>query len=158
MKEVKQKLGSRIRKLKKELKEELPEALKKAIELGDLRENSEYQTAKERQSYVQAELAHLRERLSYLSLIDLRKIPQDRVSYGSTVHLMDLDNDREVTYRLVTGEETDVAKGWISTTSPVGKSLMGREEGDEVNIQTPRGAKNYEIVWFRTIHEDTGGS
>ena len=158
MKEVKQKLGSRIRKLKKELKEELPEALKKAIELGDLRENSEYQTAKERQSYVQAELAHLRERLSYLSLIDLRKIPQDRVSYGSTVHLMDLDNDREVTYRLVTGEEADVAKGWISTTSPVGKSLMGREEGDEVNIQTPRGAKNYEIVWFRTIHEDTGGS
>ena len=158
MKEVKRKLEGKIRKLEKELKEELPEALKRALEMGDLRENAEYQTAKERQSYVQAELAQLRQRLSYLSMIDLSKIPQDRVSYGSTVQLMDLDDQREVTYRLVTGEETDVAKGWISTSSPIGKSLMGREEGDEVNIRTPRGAKNYEIVRLRTIHDDTGGS
>lgn len=154
MKDAKQKLEQEIRKLEKELKEELPLALKKALEHGDLRENAEYQTAKERQSYAQAHLAHLRERLSKLSMVNLNKLPTDRISYGSTVVLRDLDSGNEVTYRLVTSEESDVAKGLISTTSPIGKSLMGREEGDEVKIQTPRGTKSFEILKLSTIHDE----
>jgi len=153
LKDVKKALQDKIRKLEKELREELPDALKKAIAMGDLRENAEYQTAKERQSYVQAELAQLKERLAKLSMVDLSKIPHDRVSYGSTVRLFDLETDQEVTYRLVTSEEADFNNGLISTTSPIGKSLMGREEGDEVTIHTPGGVKKYEIVELITIHE-----
>jgi len=157
LKEAKRKLENEIRTLERELREELPEALKQALELGDLRENAEYQTAKERQSYVQARLAMLRERMAKLSLIDLSKIPENKVSYGSTVTLQDLDMDREITYRLVSSEESDVAKGLISTVSPIGKSLMGHEEGDEVVIHTPRGVKNYEIVKLTTFHDQKDG-
>ncbi len=156
MKDAKRKLEKRIRVLERELSEELPEALKKAIAMGDLRENAEYQTAKERQSYVQAELAQLRSRLSKLSLVNLNKIPHDRVSYGSTVVVSDVESGVEKTYRLVTSEESDVSKGWISTTSPIGKSLMGHEEGDEVLVRTPRGEATYEIVKLTTIHEQKG--
>ncbi len=157
LKKAKQKLENEIGSLERELREELPEALKKAIEMGDLRENAEYQTAKERVSFVQARLAMIRERLSKLSLIDLSKIPENKVSYGSTVTLQDLDMDREITYRLVSSEESDVAKGLISTVSPIGKSLMGHEEGDEVTIHTPRGVKNYEILKLTTFHEQEDG-
>ena len=153
MKEAKAKLEQEVRKLERELREELPAALKKATQLGDLRENAEYQTAKERQSYVQAQLSHLQHRLAKLSLINLTKIPTDRISYGSTVVLFDLDTEVEVTYRLVTSEESDVKAGKISTTSPIGRSLMNREEGDEVQIRTPGGTKNYEIMELTTIHD-----
>lgn len=153
MKEAKKELEDRIRKLERELKDELPKALKKALEMGDLRENAEYQTAKERQSYVQAELAQLRQRLSNLSMVNLNNLPTDKISYGSIVVLYDLDREQEVTYRLVTSEEADVAKGLISTTSPIGKSLLGRVEGDEVEIQTPGGVRRYEIVKLTTIHD-----
>ncbi len=153
MKDVKKKLEDEIRKLERELTDELPKALKKALEMGDLRENAEYQTAKERQSYVQAHLAQLRQRLSKLSMINLNKIPMDRVSYGSTVDLVDLESGEEVTYHLVLSEESDASQGRISTTSPIGKSLMGHEEGDEVLIRTPRGAKKYEIAKLVTLHE-----
>ena len=154
MKEVKKALEAKIKKLDRELQRELPKALGKALEMGDLRENAEYQTAKERQSFVQAELAQLRERLSSLSMINLDKIPVGRVSYGSTVTLYDLDQEDEVTFRLVTSEESDAKAGLISTTSPIGKSLMGREEGDEVKIRTPGGEKNYEISKLVTIHDN----
>ena len=153
MKEAKKGLEERIKKLDYELQTELPKALEKALELGDLRENSEYQTAKERQSIVQAELANLRKRLADLSMVNLTKIPKGKVSYGSTVVLYDLDREEEVTYDLVTSEESDVAQGKISTTSPIGKSLMGREEGDEVSIRTPGGQRNYEIIQLMTIHD-----
>ena len=154
VKQAKAKLEGEIRKLERELREELPAALKKALQLGDLRENAEYQTAKERQSYVQARLGHLKQRLAKLSLINLSKIPRDRISYGSTVVLFDLDTEDEVTYRLVTSEESDVKAGKISTTSPIGRSLMNREEGDEVQIRTPGGTKHYEIVKLTTIHDE----
>ena len=154
MKQAKAKLEAEIRKLERELREELPAALKKALQLGDLRENAEYQTAKERQSYVQAHLANLQQRLANLSLINLSKIPTDRISYGSTVVLFDLDTEDEVTYRLVTSEESDVKAGMISTTSPIGRSLMNREEGDEVQIRTPGGTKHYEIMELTTIHDE----
>ena len=154
MKEAKAKLEAQVRKLERELREELPAALKKAIQLGDLRENAEYQTAKERQGYVQAQLANLQQRLANLSLVNLSKIPTDRISYGSTVVLFDLDNEIEVTYRLVTSEESDAKAGLISTTSPIGQSLMNREEGDDVKIHTPGGIKNYEIIGLTTIHDE----
>lgn len=153
MKDVKKKLEEKIRKLDRELREELPKALKKAVALGDLRENAEYQTAKQRQSIVQAELANLRARLSSLSMIDLSRIPIGKASYGSTLDLYDLDTGQEVTYRLVTSEESDVSSGLISTTSPIGRSLMGRVEGDEVEIHTPGGVKRFEIVRLTTIHD-----
>ena len=153
MKEAKQKLEREIKALERELTEELPQALKKAIAMGDLRENAEYQSAKERQSYVQAQLSNLRKRLSQLSMINLDKIPSDRVSYGSTVVVADLESGDETTYQLVTSEESDVRRGRISTTSPIGRSLMGHEEGDEVEIRTPRGSKRVEIVELKTLHD-----
>jgi transcription elongation factor GreA len=154
--DARKKLEEEIRKLDRELKDELPKAFKKALEMGDLRENAEYQTAKERQSYVQAQLAALRARLSKLSMVNLSKIPVDKVSYGSTVVVLDLNSNKETTYKLVTSEESNVAEGLISTTSPIGRSLMGHEEGDEVRIQTPGGTRTYEIVKLTTIHDETG--
>ncbi len=154
MKEAKAKLEQEVRKLERELREELPAALKKALQMGDLRENAEYQAAKERQSYVQARLSHLQQRLASFSLINLSKIPTGRISYGSTVVLFDLDTEAEVTYRLVTSEESDVKAGKISTASPIGRSLLNREEGDEVQIRTPGGTKNYEIMELTTIHDE----
>jgi transcription elongation factor GreA len=153
LKEVKKKLEERIRKLERELQDELPKALQKAIAMGDLRENAEYQTAKERQSFVQSELAQLKERLAKLSMVNLNKIPEGKVSYGSTVVLYDIDREQEVTYRLVMGEEADAAKGLISTSSPIGRSLMGLREGAEVEIRTPGGLRRYEIMKLTTIHE-----
>ncbi len=153
MKEAKRKLEDELRKLGRELKEEIPRALKTAADMGDLSENAEYQAAKERQSFLQARLAQLRERLATLSMVDLSKIPTDKVSYGSKVVLLDLDTDKEVTYKLVSSEESNVKEGLISTASPIGQSLMGREEGDEVQIRTPGGIKNYEIVQFTTLHD-----
>jgi len=153
LKEAKKKLEDEVRKLDRELKDEIPKALKTAADMGDLSENAEYQAAKERQSYLQARLAHLRERLAKLSMINLSKVPTDRVSYGSKVVLLDLDTDKKVTYKLVSIEESDVKEGLISTTSPIGKSLMGHKEGDEVQIQTPGGVKNYEIVHLTTLHD-----
>jgi len=153
LKEAKKKLEDEIRKLGRELKDEIPKALKTAAAMGDLSENAEYQAAKERQSYLQARLAQLRERLATLSMVNLSKIPTDKVSYGSEVVLLDLDTDKEVTYKLVSSEESNVKEGLISTASPIGKSLMGREEGDEVQIRTPGGIKNYEIVQFTTLHD-----
>ena len=153
MKEAKRKLEDELRKLGRELKEEIPRALKTAADMGDLSENAEYQAAKERQSFLQARLAQLRERLATLSMVDLSKIPTDKVSYGSKVVLLDLDTDQEVTYKLVSSEESNVKEGLISTASPIGQSLMGREEGDEVQIRTPGGIKNYEIVQFTTLHD-----
>ena len=153
MKEVKQQLEAKIRKLERELKDELPKAIQKARELGDLRENAEYQAAKERQTYVQAELANLKQRLAKLSLVNLDKIPHGKVSYGTIVVLHDVDRDQEVTYRLVTSEEADVSNGLISTSSPIGKSLMGKIEGDEVDIRTPGGRRSYEILKITTIHD-----
>jgi len=153
LKEAKKKLENEIRQLGRELKAEIPKALKTAAAMGDLSENADYSAAKERQSFLQVRLAQLRERLATLSMVNLSKIPTDKVSYGSKVVLLDLDTDKEVTYKLVSSEESNVKEGLISTASPIGQSLMGREEGDEVQIRTPGGIKNYEIVQFTTLHD-----
>ncbi|HEY2932179.1 MAG TPA: transcription elongation factor GreA [Acidobacteriota bacterium] len=153
MKEVKKKLEDEIRALEYELKNELPKIIQTARELGDLRENAEYQTAKERQTLIQAQIAQLKERLSKLSMVNLKNIPEGKVAYGSTVTLWDTDSDKEVVYKLVSSEESNVGKGLISINSPIGRSLIGHVEGDEVEIQTPGGKKSYQIRKLTTVHD-----
>ena len=151
---VKQKLQEELDRLDEELRVHLPREIQKAREYGDLRENAEYKSALERQSFVKARIQQLRQRLSELSSIDFSKVPRDRAAYGSTVVLYDAEREEEVTYRLVTPEESDPAAGLISTASPVGRSLMGREEGDEVKVTTPAGTRNFEIKKLTTLHDE----
>jgi transcription elongation factor GreA len=150
---VKQKLQQELDVLDQELRVELPKQIKIAKEWGDLRENAEYHAALARQQFVQARIQQLRQRLREVSSIDISKVPHDKAAYGSTLVLYDAERDEEVTYRLVTPEESDPAAGLISTTSPVGRSLMGREEGDEVRVTTPAGTRNFEIKSLKTLHE-----
>ena len=152
---VKQKLQQELDELDQELRVHLPREIKRAKEFGDLRENAEYHAALARQQFVQARIQQLRQRLSEVSSIDLSKIPRDKVAYGSTLVLFDAERDEEVTYRLVTAEESDPNAGLISTASPVGRSLMGREEGDEVKVHTPAGARTFEIKKLTTLHDET---
>jgi len=153
MEEVKKKLQQELDDLEEELHFKLPKEIQKAREFGDLRENAEYKAAMERQSIVQARIAQIRQRMSEVQSIDLSKIPTDRVAYGSTVILYDLDSEEKVTYKLVTSEESDPENGLISTVSPIGQALMGKEEGAEINVKSPKGVKNFEIYRLKTIHE-----
>lgn len=148
-----QKLEQEIQALEYELHNELPRELKKARAHGDLSENAEYIMAKQRQDYVSARLAQLKKRMADLSMVNVNNIPKDRIAFGSRVVLYDIDQDTEIEYRLVTSEESDVGKGWISTTSPIGKSLMGKKVGDEVTVSTPKGVREFEIRSVLTIHE-----
>jgi len=153
MEAVKKKLQEELDGLEEELHFKLPKEIQKAREFGDLRENAEYKAAMERQSIVQARIAQIRQRLSEVQSIDLSKIPTDRIAYGSKVVLYDLDSEEKITYRLVTSEESDPENGLISTVSPIGQALMGKEEGDEVKVKTPKGFRNFEIYKLTTIHE-----
>ncbi len=152
--DIKQKLQSELDELENELRVHLPKEIKRALEFGDLRENSEYRAALDRQNVVKARIVELRQRISEIGSIDLKRIPQGKASYGSTLVLYDGEKDEEVTYRLVTPEESDPQRGFISTTSPVGKSLMGKEEGDEVVVRTPAGARTFEIRRLVTLHDE----
>jgi transcription elongation factor GreA len=151
--EVKQRLQAELDKLESELRVHLPKEIKRALEFGDLRENSEYQTALQRQTMVKARIRELRQRMSEVASIDLSRIPHDRAGYGSTLLLYDSEREEEVTYRLVTPEESDPAAGLISTVSPIGRSLMGKEEGDEVVVTTPAGSRRFEIRRLNTLHD-----
>lgn len=153
MEDVKKKLQDEVAALDHELRHELPKEILKARAHGDLSENAEYHAAKERQGYVNARLNQLRRRLAEMSLVDLSKIPHDRVGLGSEVVVLDLSKDEEVTYRLVTTEEADAANGRISTSSPIGRGLLGKEVGDEVKIKIPGGAKEFEIIKLTTVHD-----
>ena len=153
MEAVKKKLQEELEKLEDELHFRLPKEIQKAREFGDLRENAEYKAAMERQSMVQARIMQVRKRLGEVESIDLSKIPTDSVAYGSNVVLYDLERDEKVRYRLVTSEESDPENGLISTVSPIGQALMGKEEGDEVKVKTPSGWRNFEISRLKTIHE-----
>jgi transcription elongation factor GreA len=150
---IHKKLEEEIRALERELNYELPKELKRARALGDLSENAEYIMAKQRQEYVTARLAQLKKRLADLSLVNTNNIPKDRIAFGSRVVLYDLDRDTELEYRLVTSEEADVNKGLISTTSPIGRSLMGKRLGDAVVVATPNGKREFEVRSVQTIHE-----
>jgi transcription elongation factor GreA len=150
------KLEEEIQALEKELREEIPRALKTAAALGDLSENADYTAARERQDFVKARLGQLKQRLADLSLINFDKIPRDRISLGSTVVLLDVEKNEEITYRLVTSEDADVAKGLISTTSPIGRSLLNKREGDTADVKIPAGTRTFEILRFTTMHEQKG--
>jgi transcription elongation factor GreA len=152
--DIKHRLQSELDELESELRVHLPKEIKRALEFGDLRENAEFRAALDRQNMVKARIVELRQRISEISSIDLSRVPRDKASYGSTLILYDAEREEEVTYRLVTPEESDPQKGLISTTSPVGKSLMGKEEGDEVVVRTPAGARNFEIRRMTTIHDE----
>ena len=152
--DIKDRLKAELEELEAELRVHLPREIKRAKEFGDLRENAEYHAALARQQFVQARIRDLRQRLSEISSIDPTKVPHGKVAYGSTVVLYDDERDEELTYRLVTAEESDPPKGLISTTSPIGRSLMGREEGDEVKVTTPGGARNFEIRRLTTLHDE----
>jgi transcription elongation factor GreA len=153
-KKIRQRLEDEIRTLEHELNHELPKELLKARAHGDLSENAEYKYAKERQGYLSARLGQLKKRLGDVSMLNLDNLPHDRAGYGSRVWLRDLQKSVEVEYKLVTTEEADAAKGLISTTSPIGKALLGRREGDEIEVQTPAGTKEFEIVRLKTIHDE----
>lgn len=152
--EVKQKLQAELDQLESELRVHLPKEIKRAREFGDLRENSEYQTALQRQTMVKARIRELRQRMSEVASIDLSRIPRDKAGYGSTLVLFDAERDEEVTYRLVTPEESDPTAGLISTVSPIGRSLMGKEEGDEVVVSIPSGSRRFEIRRLSTLHDE----
>lgn len=151
---IKKKLEDEIQALDHELNHELPKELKRARALGDLSENAEFIMAKQRQQYVAARLGQLRQRLADLSMINLNNIPKDRIAFGTRVILYDVDRETEVHYKLVTSEEADVSKGLISTTSPIGRGLMGKKLGDTVTVTTPNGAREFEVRSMVTIHDD----
>jgi len=153
MEELKKKIQDEIMALEYELRNELPKEILKARAHGDLSENAEYHAAKERQAYVNARLGQLQSRLREFSMVDVTKIPRDRVGLGSSVVVLDIDKDEEHTYNLVTSEEADVAKGRISTSSPIGKGLLGKKVGDTVKIQIPGGFREMEILGLTTIHD-----
>lgn len=142
-----------IAELERELKHHLPKEIQRARELGDLRENAEYQAAKERQSFLQARIGMLKKRVAEIQLMNVDRIPRDRVGLGSTVELRER-NGETLVYELVMPEDADVERGWISTASPIGRALLGKEEGDEVTVRTPGGDRHFVIVRLTTIHDE----
>jgi transcription elongation factor GreA len=153
---IKNKLLEEIQVLEHELAHELPAEIKKAVSLGDLSENAEYHMAKQRQEFVNARLGQLKKRMAELSLVNLTNIPRDKVGFGSTVVVYDTTKDEEITYQLVTSEESDVTKGLISTTSPIGRGLVGKLVGDVAIVVTPNGKRELEILKLKTIHDADG--
>jgi transcription elongation factor GreA len=153
---IKRKLQEEINALEHELIHELPKEIKKAAALGDLSENAEYHMAKQRQEFVKARVRQLGKRLAELSMINMNNIPKDRVGLGSRVKVYDNTKEEEVEYKLVTSEESDVAAGKISTTSPIGRALLNKKVGDEATVVTPNGKRELEILSLSTIHDDVG--
>ena len=142
-----------IAALERELKVDLPREIQRAREYGDLRENAEYKAAKERQGIVDARISMLKKRVSEIQLMNLDRIPRDKAAFGSTVHLRDKDG-AVLVYQLVMPEDADAEKGMISTASPIGRAILNKEEGDEIKVTTPNGARNFELVKVITIHGD----
>lgn len=155
---VKRKLEEEIRVLEHELNHELPQELKKAIAHGDLTENAEYHMAKQRQEIVRARLGQLKKRMADLSLVNMSSIPRDKAALGSTVVVFDSTRNEEIEYKLVTSEESDVSKGLISTTSPIGRGLMGKKVGDTATAVTPGGSREMEVLKLTTIHDEAEAS
>jgi len=153
LREILDKLKKELGVLEHEFRVELPQEIKKAVAMGDLRENAEYHAALERQAFVRARIGQLRERLGALSTINLDQVPRDRASLGSRLELLDLESDEEVTYQLVFPEVADLEKGLLSIASPIGKALVGLKEGDEVKITIPSGTRRFEVLALKTIHD-----
>ena len=150
---IRKRLEEEIKALERELTQELPAEIKKAVALGDLSENAEYHMAKQRQVFVNARLGQLKKRMGELAMVNLDNIPRDRVGFGSTVVVFDSTKSEEFTYKLVTSEESDVTKGLISTTSPIGRSLLSKEVGEIAIVVTPNGKRELEVLKLSTIHD-----
>ena len=146
-------LCDEIAALERELKIDLPKEIQRARELGDLRENAEYKAAKDRQTIVNSRIAMLKKRVGEISLMNLERVPHDRAGFGSTVHLRAESGDT-IIYQLVMPEEADAEKGMISTSSPIGRAILNKEEGDEIKVTTPSGSKQFELVKLITIHDE----
>ena len=138
--------------LERELKVDLPKEIQRARELGDLRENAEYKAAKERQEIVNARIAMLKKRAGEIAMMNLDRIPNDRAGFGSTVTLR--EDGHELVYQLVMPEEADAEKGLISTSSPIGRAILNKEVGDAINVTTPSGKRNFELVKLTTIYDE----
>jgi transcription elongation factor GreA len=150
------KFEDEIAALNHELKLELPKEIKRARELGDLRENAEYHAAKERQRLVEVRISMLQKRVSEIALINVDRIPKDRAGFGSTLHVVETTGEKLV-FQLVMPEDADAAKGLVSTTSPIGRAFLNKEEGDAVKVATPGGTREFEIVKLITIHDEDAG-
>ena len=153
---IKKRLRDELTTLEYELAHDIPRELKKAVAMGDLSENAEYHMAKQRQEYLKARIRQLGKRLADLSLINMNNIPKDKVGLGSTVKIYDSTKDEEIEYKLVTSEETDVASGRISTTSPIGRAMLNKKVGDSVVVVSPNGNRELEILKLSTIHDEVG--
>ena len=151
---IKRKLQEEIDQLSHELNVELPKEIAVARSHGDLSENAEYKFAKERQSFVNAKIGHLKKRMGDLGMLNLSNIPKDRSGYGSRLTVLDTQRAIEIEYKLVSSEEADVEKGLISTNSPIGRALLNRKVGDEIEVATPAGKKEFEVVRLLTIHDE----
>jgi len=153
---IKKKLQEEIDLLEHELNHELPAELKKAVAMGDLSENAEYHMAKQRQEFVRARLGMMKKRMAELSLMNLANIPRDRAALGSFLVVFDSTKEEEIAYKLVTSEESDVTKGMVSTTSPIGRALMGKKVGDVTTVVTPGGTRELEVLTLTTMHDAPG--
>jgi transcription elongation factor GreA len=151
------KFEDEIQTLNHELKLELPKEIKRARELGDLRENAEYQAAKERQRLVESRISMLQKRVAEIAMMNIDRIPKDRAGFGSTLHVIEARNGEKMTFQLVMPEDADAEKGLISTTSPIGRALINKEPGDSVKVTTPGGLREFEIVKLVTIHDEAAG-
>jgi transcription elongation factor GreA len=151
--DVRKRLQEELNLLERELRVDLPKEILRAREHGDLSENAEYKAAKERQHYLEGRKAQLQQRLAALSLVNLDKIPTDKAAYGSKVVLYEYETEKEIEYQLVSAEESDITRGLISITSPIGRSIVGKGVGDSIEIVTPSGRKEFEVRSLRTIHD-----
>jgi transcription elongation factor GreA len=151
--QIKKRLREELNTLERELAHDIPRELKKAVAMGDLSENAEYHMAKQRQEYLKARLRQLGKRLADLSLINMNNIPKDKVGLGSTVTIYDGTKNEKMEYQLVTSEESDVAAGKISTTSPIGRALLNKKVGDTAMVVTPGGSREMEILKLSTMHD-----
>lgn len=151
--DLKRRLEEELRQLDYEYRTELPKELQRAAALGDLRENGEYESARNRQDYLRLRIHAVRKRLADISMLDVDRLPRDRVGYGSQVDLYDVDREVEITYRIVMSEDADAEAGKISTSSPIGKSLLNKMVGDEITVTIPSGVRRFEVIGLRTIHD-----
>ena len=154
--EIRQKIEDEIEALSRELQFELPVRIRKAVELGDLRENSEYKSALERQQFVNARIGHLTQRVAELSKIDVDGMPADRVGFGSRVTVRDCIRNSQITYTIAAGDYIDIEAGHVSMASAIGRGLMGARQGDEVEVRLPRGTRRLEIVELETLPQKMG--
>ena len=156
LEDIRARIEEEIEELNHELNVVLPERINKAMEMGDLRENAEYKSALDRQSFIQARLDHLQKRMEELSKIDVSSMPADRVGFGSQVVVHDPDRDKELSLTLVAGDFMDLEAGHVSIESPIGHGLLGAHKGEEVTVHLPRGERRFLVKELTTLPQQLG--